>query len=484
MRLPPKLWHLLHSRAFRRLLIASPFLLALSIIAFYTTINLWGSAKLNQARQSLHNQGHPTTLKELLARNPPPEADFAQSDPVRNQLNIYVHPHLTGLGYKEADLDNWQGSPTRGTPMSASSILAGKITDERVAATKVLADLSTLESDANQWISTLSKSKAIGHVVITNMGNSSLRSGSSTAFVNGDFFMTRARLNAAAGNTQSALSDIKFLTNLIRLSDQDPQTLLTVVIRAGAASYVYNAIWDIASQPAMTDSDLLQLQQELHSIEIDSPAVTAWQIESLLFLSSAETTLGSVTATPFNQLESSLDWSEPKEWWPNLKIWSYQLRPAGYARANIAAAMEVMHSEFIHLPDGRPRHSWTRSDSDRLKAIQDSKPENPATNHDYYAEVLHHIHGTAATTIDRILSINATIRLAILTVAAQRHHRAHGHFPTTIADLIPTYLDAPLIDPMSDQPIRLHPQPDGPLHITAPGDKTRKPITWICPPNK
>ncbi len=484
MRLPPKLWHLLHSLAFRRFIIASPFLLALSITAFYTTINLWGSAKLNQARQSLHNQGHPTTLKELLARNPPPEADFAQSDPVRNGLKLDVHTHLTGLGYKEADLDNWQGSPARGTRMSVSSILAGKITDDRAAATKVLADLGPLESDANQWISALTKSKAIGHVVFTDMGNSRLRSGTSTAFINGDFFKTRALLHAAAGNRQSAMNDIKFLTNLIRLSDRNPQTLLTLIMRAGSASYVYNAAWDISSQPSMTDSDLQQLQQELFSIEIDSPAVTAWQIESLQFLNSAETGFGSVTATPFNQLESSLDWSEPKEWWPNLKIWCYQLRPAGYAKANIAAAMDVMHREFIHLPDGSPRHAWTRSDSDRLKAIQDPKPENPATNHDLYADALHGIHGTAAATINRILSTNATIRLTILTVAAQRHHRARGHFPATIANLIPTYLDAPLIDPMSDQPLRLEPQPDGPLHLTAPGDQNRKPITWICPPNK
>lgn len=81
MRLPPKLWHLLHSRTFRRFLIASPVLLITAIATFYGAVNAWGESKLKNVRQQLRDQGQPTTLKELLARNPPQDVDFHQSPP-------------------------------------------------------------------------------------------------------------------------------------------------------------------------------------------------------------------------------------------------------------------------------------------------------------------------------------------------------------------------------------------------------------------
>ena len=56
--------------------------------------------------------------------------------------------------------------------------------------------------------------------------------------------------------------------------------------------------------------------------------------------------------------------------------------------------------------------------------------------------------------------------------------------PLTLKELIPTFLPTPPIGPMSGQPIRLDPQPDGSLHLTAPGEAIRKRITWILPPSQ
>jgi len=484
MRLPPRLWHFLRSRGFRRFLIASPLLAVLAIAAFYTGVNLWGAAKLDRARQPLRDQGDPLTLKELISRNPPPEQDLQRSTPFFHNLQLDTDATLTGLGYTEAALTAWQGDPATGKLSSATRLLDGAIPDEPAAARKVLADLAPLAPNADQWLAAVKQRTGLGHSMSSEAVGLYLGEPEVGKAAVLHFFAHRARLHASSGDGDRALEDFRFLTDWCRLHQTTPRTLMSVVIRMGMAAIIANTAWDIAAHPFMTEPQLAALQPDLADMEILAPAIAAWRIERLLIMEQVERFQGGITAVRWDQINHDFDWSAPADWWPNASSWCRQLRPAGFAKADLAEFMEIINRDFLHLLDGSQRPFWTRADADRMQAIQNAKPAIRHEGRNLFEEATHGIHGLAATTINRNLRINATVRLAVLTVAAQRHHRAHGRFPTTIAELVPAFLAAPPIDPMSDQPIRIDPQPDGSLHLTAPGDTARKPVTWIVPPSQ
>jgi hypothetical protein len=55
----------------------------------------------------------------------------------------------------------------------------------------------------------------------------------------------------------------------------------------------------------------------------------------------------------------------------------------------------------------------------------------------------------------------ASLRSAMVLLAAERYRRAHGRWPTAAAELVPAYLKAVPVDPYDGASIRLRPSPDG-----------------------
>src|SRR5262249_47715700 len=53
-----------------------------------------------------------------------------------------------------------------------------------------------------------------------------------------------------------------------------------------------------------------------------------------------------------------------------------------------------------------------------------------------------------------LLTGHARLRCALVALAAERHRRQHAAWPQSLADLVPTYLQAVPLDPFDGQPLR------------------------------
>jgi hypothetical protein len=53
-----------------------------------------------------------------------------------------------------------------------------------------------------------------------------------------------------------------------------------------------------------------------------------------------------------------------------------------------------------------------------------------------------------------LLRGHANLRCAQVALAAERHRRKHGHWPQSLADLVPRYLAAVPLDPFDGKPLR------------------------------
>ena len=61
-------------------------------------------------------------------------------------------------------------------------------------------------------------------------------------------------------------------------------------------------------------------------------------------------------------------------------------------------------------------------------------------------------------------------RMTILAIALQRYRLRKGHFPAGLEALVPEYISAPLVDPMSGQPLRYRIHADGTFTLYSVGE--------------
>ena len=214
MRFPRRFWRILRSRWFRRALVISPFALMIGIVVFYTSVNWWGRAKFEQARDDMRAKGFAVSYAEVLAANPAPEDD------------VNTHPAITGFhaskfdyfalweaaGHDPLAIEKQLGDPVTGRPALLSPLVPtiGEQPDQALLARRLLDTLKPSEQAAAD-LADACRRPEVGLKIEEHHDIKFFSIPQLGALSSSQFFTHRSRLRAIAGDTEGAMLDAGFL---------------------------------------------------------------------------------------------------------------------------------------------------------------------------------------------------------------------------------------------------------------------------------
>ena len=471
MILPPWLWRLVHSRKFWILLIGTP---VLGLVLFYTIANAWGARKLEEARKELSAKGYALTWKEVMQSGVAPEEDLLRHA-VMLGGNRAVNEELQRLGHDANRLDEWDANLLEGKPFSAAEICGIPPTEEDAAVEQLLADLATMEPRAREIAAAIRSSKGIGWR-IAPADPLSMDPSIGTAGWMGQYFSKRAVLRAAAGDTDGALDDMNVLHEYLEITRSKPKTLLFWIIERGIVKKLAFTLWQISRMPTITQEQLLEMIQWLRKLDTGKSGVDCYRGELVFMNESVSSMFGSVTAVHPDQMVLQFSWMDARQWWLELRdIWK-QARPVGLFKADLADALLRIDREIIHRPDGSERQCWTVRDAERIEALIASFPPVRMSHAGFRYPLYDDFLAGMPSIIRGGLEIDTIVRLCRTAIAAQLHFRDRGQYPSSLDDLVPTYLDEVPDDPITETPIQMETTLDEVIIFVAKGWDLRLPV--------
>jgi hypothetical protein len=482
MKLPPRLWKLLHSRSFKRLLIASPFLALISLLLFYAIVNTWGTHKLNQTRANLQQRGYPLTFEELI--QPPPTSGIDLKDAFDTSSITYQEVNI--LIDSLSDWEKSHGDPETGEPPNIARIthiIAPPSDNPASTAQLYLNSLTQPPSLTADLGNALQKATHVTDTIHNYVSGTLLGSTTDiTKYVRLlPFFHEQARLHATAGDADAALSSLETALRFIDLKATGTPTIIADlhIIKIQADHTL--AIWDLACMPAIKEEHLSLFASQLETFSTSPLFIDAFAAEMVQF-SGFQYHFGEITASSPEQYTWSFDWRNPNNWLSSLGANFWQIKPAGFVRSEIADALELIDKEFIHHPDGSPRKNWHHEETKTLQQKADAAtPIKTTVGLDYSIDDM--FLTQYANLIPPLLTHQTEIRLAIIAIAIERHRRATGNLPQSLTDLTPTFLQSIPENLLSDQPFHIRPAPSSPrqMLIIAPGPTPDTDLIWHSP---
>ncbi len=483
MKLPPRLWKLLHAPAFKRLLIASPFLALISLLLFYAIVNTWGTHKLNQIRANLQHRGYALTFQELI--HPPPTSgiDLKVAFDTNGFAYPYLHQSLEDLTLDRSDWEDSHGNPETGHPPDLKRLVNSASEKPSSLARRYLDRLNTPTAPFEDLASALHKSTHLSHTITAHSGSKFLEinSNSHTVAQLLPFYHEQARLHATAGDADAALRSLETPLRFIDLQATRAPTIFSdlQIIKIQASHTL--AIWDLASLPATKDKHLALFASQLESFSNTPLFIDAFATEMVQF-SGSQYHFGDFTVISPKHYKWTFDWRNPNNWLPSLGANLWQIKPAGFVRSEIADTLQLIDKVFLHHPDGSPRKNWPHEEAHALKQKADAaKSIKTTVGIDYRIDDM--FLTQYANLIPPLLTHQTEIRLAIIAIAIERHRSATGNLPQSLTDLTPTYLQSIPANLLSDQPFHIRPAPSSPhqMQIIAPGPTPDTDLIWHSP---
>jgi hypothetical protein len=482
MKLPPRLWKLLHSRSFKRLLIASPFLALISLLLFYAIVNTWGTHKLNQTRANLQQRGYALTFEELI--HPPPTSGIDLKDAFDTSSITYQEVNI--LIDSLSDWEKSHGDPETGEPPNIARIthISAPPSDNPASTAHLyLNSLTQPPSLTDDLADALQKATHVTDKITEYMSGTLLGSTTDiTKYVRLlPFFHEQARLHATAGDADAAIRSLETPLRFIDLKATRAPTIFSdlQIIKIQASHTL--AIWDLASLPATKDEHLTLFASQLESFS-NTPLFNDAFAATMVQASEFQYHFGDFTVISPEHYKWTFDWRNPNNWLSSLGANFWQIKPAGFVRSEIADTLQLIDKEFLHHPDGSPRKNWHHEETKTLQQKADAAtPIKTTVGLDYSIDDM--FLTQYANLIPPLLTHQTEIRLATIAIAIERHRRATGILPQSHTDLTPTYLQSIPENLLSDHPFHIRPAPSSPhqMQIIAPGPTPDTDLIWHSP---
>lgn len=454
MRLPPWLWRVCRSRWTKRFFIASPFLLIVSIIAFYGIANWYGTWALEREATAMRAAGWPVTLEEVLGPGPKPEEDLFQHPTVRRELALPEDERVQNLRYMARSgvlkgfsrATDWRSIPALGKPSDVRLLVdPPRITESEVQVAK---DLLVAIENPSQRFDEMKEAfhrPRVNWEAATSQQLLPLRQWS-------QFVGERARIRLVSGNPSSAFEDTETMAILIGTLHRGP-FLISYLVATIAERDLHEVIWEGIKRQAWNDVQLAHFQQALratggarhfHGI---ARSELAYGIQHALTVS--------------DEFRQNPDWtSVRKNLWKGTRHWDRgQLK-------------EAFTQSWENIRPLGSRKLEVRKAFAAFRRIGDWLVEEPAdrTAEEFYA----YIQGTTrdeldvtqyARSMEKYFEAEARRSLVLTGIALERYRLKHGAMPQTLDALVPEFLAEVPKDIYDGKPLRYQVLPDGAPHV-------------------
>lgn len=391
-------------------------LLLVVIIANFIVFRLVLKSKLNSRLDSIRAEGYPVTCAELDAWYTIPESAENAADTL---IESFSH------------LNNWEEEEKRKLlPIIGQAKLPLR-TEPLTEETKAL--IAQYIADNKEALELLHKGAAIKHsrypvdlskgfdVFIPDL--SDLRDGAK-------LLTLEAVLHAENGKPEQAVDSITSVFGLARSLSKEP-ILVSQLVRIACQGLAVSTIEHSINGTEFTDEQLADLSQTLMKAEDPCAMTRAFVGERCMGLS--------IFIMPAAQILRTVDGGSQTPAVGGIALYKF----SGLADMDIIAYTDVMNDylKAIQLPP-----------HERLDAVDviEENIEKISRIHIYTLLFLPAL--SRVTTIDvRNLALLHTARTGL---AVQRYRLAAGKLPDSLADLIPTYLDAVPKDPFDGKELR------------------------------
>ncbi len=400
----------------KRKVLQTLVILLVIIIAGFVFFRVIVRSKLNARLDAIRAAGYPATCAEMDAWYTIPESAENAADTFRDSFSHY---------------NKWEDDDKRKLlPIVGEAELPLR-TEPLTEETKAL--IAQYLADNQQALELLHKGAAIEHSrypVDLSKGFEALMPDLSNIRVGAFLLKLEAILHAENGKPEEVVDSITSTFGLARSLSKEP-ILVSQLVRIACQALAVSTIEHTVNRTEFTDELLVELSQTLINAEDASGMSRALIGERCAGLS--------IFKAPSPQILQLVNGGSS----PLAVVAIALFKFAGLADMDAAIYLDIMNDyiEALKLPPEQRQEA---------ASAVDSKFDETSRIH-----VLLHIIMPAlsrVTTID--VRIAAQLRTAQTGLAVQRYRLAAGKLPDTLAELIPTYLDAVPKDPFDGKDLR------------------------------
>jgi hypothetical protein len=447
MRLPPWLWRICRSKWTKRFLIASPFLLMISVVAFYVMANWWGRQCLEREVAAMRADGLPVTLEELFGPRPPAEEDVFQHPAMLVELGKSSGAGLDNLtnmwisGLKKNR--DWEPKPDLGK-LGDVRLLTDPpqaARDEAEVARDILAMIGTQSGEFEACVEGMRR--PVFHWG-SNWDESSARSAQLLRLQR--FVADRARLHLAAGCPDLAAADVETALH-IRGGLRTASGFFVFICLAAGERTTGETIWEGIRRQAWSERQLAQFQPKLEEVQLWRTLREAVPGDWVYLKYALEMQPGGYGWERSWQIIGSDFFDAGKrgdvvgmqhlgvEGWDKVK-------PPGLKMREPVQDMGCMREWYVGFRD-----------SNRVPEFSDFDDWN-------------FFKGSERKTFSRTIRDVQTRRSLLLCgIALERYRLKHGAVPAKLESLVPEFLAEVPKDISDGQPLRYQVLPDGAPHV-------------------
>ena len=473
MKLPPRIWAIIRSRRTKYLVACSPFLLV-ALIALSFPISEWfGKRSAARFLESLRDRGYAAMPEEYFSNDGDPERDVFHhpamiADATKPQIERlqYIEPPIPGLARRPPRCDRSFAKPTE-----IGALFDPPMADEREAAQRMLDAVRPQSARLDQVREAFKRPEAVW-VVKWESPYLSAPDGAAMPIIveshfqlrkYADFAASVALLHMGVRDAAAAAENIDTLFDLQRLFLDSKASVLSLHLFPVLLDQSTELIWEGALRSLWNDAQLAEFEERLRELDPQRLAVGVFKGEAAL--------LPAYMNLAMNLRREREDLFITKGWKADKKIIVARLRgiwrtarPSGF---DILGEVEAQRSVFEEGPlaSGKPRQRFQPEDMLRFRQLEEDSPvalfadKNGSTSESRDSAA----HGWTILKSAATASLRAEASIAVLRtgIALERYRLKHGGYPSTLQDLVPEYLFAPLTDPFDGKPLRYQRMPNG-----------------------
>jgi hypothetical protein len=455
MRLPPWLWRICRSKWTKRFLIASPFLLMISIVAFYGVANWYGTWAIEREARVLKAAGWPVTFEEVFGPPAPPEQDLFQHPAVRREQELPEEEQLRAWKSREFATKNglsgkrdWIGKPDLAQRSDLKKLVDPPRpgdTEERIAKdlmirfqaqSQRLAEIATaFERPATGWWDGRSMNPMFKWMPDT---------ASKWLVLHGwiDFAADHSRICIAANDADAAVAYVRVLFGIRDRYEAGP-SLVCFLMANITDTTIRQVVWEGVKRGVWTETHLVDFQSRIRPAEVEDHLNRSLRGEPAYMIALARS----------GDLEKiGADWEKAG---------------TGFKRGIKDRELEPIRESVEWLWEtGKPTGLMKLEIRDEIRRLKSALEEAKLSPNRPVSESPPHFpDSTYEKARDKMHECIVTRTLLVTGIALEHYRLKHGAVPEKLDALVPEFLSEVPKDIYDGQPLRYQVLPDGGVHV-------------------
>lgn len=246
------------------------------------------------------------------------------------------------------------------------------------------------------------------------------------------------------GNLPAALDHQLALLRVARAYSKDG-ILLSQMIRTAVAAMGLDGVWQALQSPGWTEPQLASLQEELELLSLFPEFRRSLEVERAM----VHELMVQVQDRGPDVLRGALGAGSPADdFWGRRMLGLWRSLWSDGDRLMFLRSQQEYLGGLRAIEAGQPAPIGLRACELATQRLEQRMRSLFAQRY-WFSRMAIPAYGKAT---ERVLGIDLLRRLSLLAVACERFRLREGHYPSSLADLEPALLRAPVLDPFSGQP--------------------------------